>query len=42
MICFEQSSQHRIVIKGGKVVNDDGILDADVFIEEGIIRYVFN
>jgi len=35
-----QSSQHRIHIKGGKVVNDDGIIDADVFIEEGVIKQV--
>ncbi|KAI1285936.1 Dihydropyrimidinase-related protein 3 [Halotydeus destructor] len=35
-----QSSQHRILIKGGKVVNDDSIVDSDVYIEEGVIRQV--
>jgi dihydroorotase-like cyclic amidohydrolase len=34
-----QSSQNRLLIKGGRVVNDDHIFDADVYIEEGIIRY---
>lgn len=33
-----QSSQHRIVIRGGRVVNDDCVTEADVYIEEGIIR----
>lgn len=35
---FLQSSQQRIIVKGGKVVNEDGFQDADVYIEEGIIR----
>ncbi|XP_012538538.2 dihydropyrimidinase isoform X2 [Monomorium pharaonis] len=33
-----QSSQNRLLIKNGKVVNDDGIIDSDVYIEDGIIR----
>ncbi len=28
------------MIKGGRVVNDDGTTLADVFIEEGVIKYV--
>jgi len=33
-----QSSQNRLIIKGGKVVNADGMSDADVFIEDGCIK----
>jgi len=34
------SSQQRLLIKGGKVVNDDSILEHDVYIENGIIKEV--
>lgn len=35
-----QSSQNRLLIKNGRVVNEDSIEDADVFIEDGIIKEV--
>ncbi|KAJ8705249.1 hypothetical protein PYW07_011076 [Mythimna separata] len=35
-----QSSQNRLLIKNGRVVNDDGMEDLDVYIEDGIIKQV--
>ncbi|KAG6450620.1 hypothetical protein O3G_MSEX006664 [Manduca sexta] len=34
-----KSSQNRLLIKNGRVVNDDGVEDSDVYIEDGIINY---
>jgi dihydropyrimidinase len=36
--CCLQSAQNRLLIKNGKVVNDDGMVDNDVYIEEGIVK----
>jgi dihydropyrimidinase len=37
-VVFLQSAQNRLLIKNGKVVNADGIQDADVYVEEGVIK----
>ena len=34
------SSQNRLLVKGGKVVNSDRSFDADVYVENGIISQV--
>ncbi|CAO1395398.1 unnamed protein product [Diamesa hyperborea] len=36
-----QSSQNRLYIKRGRVVNDDGVMNnTDIYVEDGIIKYV--
>ncbi|XP_055677603.1 dihydropyrimidinase isoform X1 [Lutzomyia longipalpis] len=35
-----QSSQNRLYIKRGQVVNHDQIFSADVYVEDGVIKYV--
>lgn len=37
---FLQSSQNRLVIRHGKIVNEDGVSDEDVYIEDGIIKQI--
>jgi dihydropyrimidinase len=38
--CWLQSAQNRLLIKNGKVVNDDGMVDSDVYIEDGVVKWV--
>jgi dihydropyrimidinase len=37
-----QSSQNRLLIKNGTVVNDDGVTHADVYIEDCVVKMVGN
>lgn len=42
MCFFFKAQKDRILIKGGIVVNDDDMIEADVFIESGVIKWVVN
>ncbi|KAJ1527679.1 hypothetical protein ONE63_007638 [Megalurothrips usitatus] len=35
-----QSSQNRLLIKNGKIVNATGMQDGDVFVEDGIVKQI--
>ncbi|XP_021922445.1 dihydropyrimidinase isoform X3 [Zootermopsis nevadensis] len=35
-----QSAQNRLLIKNGKVVNEDGMVDNDVYVEDGVVKQV--
>jgi hypothetical protein len=36
--CCLQSAQNRLLIKNGKVVNEDGMVDNDVYVEDGVVK----
>lgn len=38
--CLFQSSQNRLLIRHGQIVNEDGIIEEDIYIEDGVIKQI--